>query len=136
MSLPTSPSQPAPEPFCWENLLRIAEHLHDPERIPLPANRDALYRSAVSRAYYAVYCTLREYAIKNYRFVPRGEAVDHDKLVYQLRTSGKFQKYTDLIHDMRRYRNKCDYDNTVERSLLNLSLTTINLAQTLINLTK
>ncbi|MBC7122403.1 MAG: hypothetical protein H5T94_04080, partial [Pseudothermotoga sp.] len=79
-----------------------------------------------SRAYYAAYCFLRDYAEKNLSFSPQHTSDDHYLLVKYLldlldaipNEYGGFKEQlhdiADTLQDLRVYRNKCDYDADVE----------------------
>jgi hypothetical protein len=63
--------------FDWRGYLDLARHLeHLATSSP---ESESLLRSAVSRAYFAVYCHARNYAKAYLGFVPREDADDHGR---------------------------------------------------------
>jgi len=84
--------------FAWENFVEVAEFLQS-------QNKDAYLRSAVSRAYYAACCTLRDAL----NIQVRNKSV-HKELGEKLRKCNKY--YADLLRRLRVLRNSCDYENS------------------------
>jgi uncharacterized protein (UPF0332 family) len=96
--------------FNWQEYLELAKELAGLQRSEY--SRECAYRSAVSRAYYSAFCWCRNYAEKHSGFKPTGEAKDHKYLREYLRKLGKdWGKIASKLDKLRRWRNKCDYDN-------------------------
>jgi uncharacterized protein (UPF0332 family) len=98
--------------FAWEDYLALANELSD------ASNSEAKLRSSISRAYYASYCSARNYMIINdHRTIPD----DESKHVFIMRYFGGFvprSKKTRLrtkisiqLDRMRIRRGDVDYEN-------------------------
>ena len=110
--------------FDWKDFLELARYLNN--RAAQTNVEKASKRSAVSRAYYAVYCFLRDFAEKNLSFSPQRTSDDHYLLVKYLldlpdaipNEYGRFKEQlrdiADTLRELRVYRNQCDYDANVE----------------------
>lgn len=94
--------------FDWVEYLNLASEL---------VNRDdeACQRSAVSRAYYAVFCTARDKFQNRGEFHPGRTADDHKDLWDALRNDYDMQRRQIGLEGnrLRGKRNKADYDNSV-----------------------
>jgi hypothetical protein len=108
-------------PFDWRAYFKLAKFL-----IKLASTafariilsdfaREALWRSGVSRAYYAAYCHVRNYARDRLGFQPRRSADDHAKLREHLRRNQGYIEIADLLNQLRSWRNNCDYDDITHR---------------------
>ena len=64
------------------------------------------------RAFYAAYCTSREYTISHPRFAPSGVSDDHRLLRTHFQSRGMVS-VASRLNDLRWWRNHCDYDNQV-----------------------
>lgn len=96
--------------FDWKEFLALAQSLAGTEGQGY--STEAANRSAISRAYYAAFCTVREYARTRMGFQPRGDAQDHQRLTTFLRQHGQSATAM-LLRDLRLWRNQCDYDTLV-----------------------
>lgn len=95
--------------FDWSEYLMVAQSL---SQGTVCNSVEAARRSAVSRAYYAAYGHARRYATRRLTFTPSRSADDHWRLCEYLAE----KRYEDLANDLeelRRWRNQCDYDDTV-----------------------
>ncbi len=64
--------------FEWKAYVDLAREL---EKQALGAvDKEALYRTVISRAYYGAFCHARNYAQAKHKFHPKGEAEDHQGL--------------------------------------------------------
>ena len=99
--------------FNWLEYLdqaRFLETLHR-EGLNNPGfSEEAALRSAVSRAYYAVFCHSRNYARDNQNFIPTEKSEDHRKLRRHFQKKGLINIASNL-NDLRKWRNYCDYDD-------------------------
>jgi hypothetical protein len=93
-------------PFDWQEYLKLAEHLRDNPAGAL--NQEAAGRSAVSRAYYAVFCHARNYAQMRENFIPLGDADDHRRLFDHFERTNK-RDIARHLQQLRRWRNDADY---------------------------
>ena len=102
--------------FNWRDYFVLAKNL-------LGRSDEASLRSAVSRAYYAAFCTARNYAIlKGFQSMATGK--DH-QLVEQFYSGQKSAKtIATNLGRLRISRNQCDYDDAVNnlQSIVNLSM--------------
>ena len=96
--------------FEWKKYLELARLLASEP--PNGCSEEAAKRSAVSRAYYAVFCHIRNYAKSNWGFQPENTAKDHKSLREFLRKNGETELASSL-NKLREWRNMCDYDNSV-----------------------
>lgn len=96
--------------FNWHDYLRLAEILVRGER---PENlAEAIYRTAVSRAYYAAFCLTRNYAEDKLGYRRKGNHKEHGELREYLKKQGKV-KMASRLNRLRSWRNKCDYKDRV-----------------------
>jgi len=93
--------------FQWDHFIRISEyllfHIKSPE-----ISEEALFRCAISRAYYGAYCSVRDYAEDNLSYKPSSGADDHQKLVEFLKEKKRFGEAQKLSR-LRICRNDADY---------------------------
>jgi hypothetical protein len=96
--------------FDWRESLRFARLLRLERR---GWSEEAGWRTAVSRAYDAAFCHLRNDAAAHRGFVPRRDAGDHGRLQAHLRDVGH-EAVAQQLGALRVWRNQCDYDDEVE----------------------
>jgi hypothetical protein len=96
-------------PFDWREFIGIAGVLYAGGG---PMDQESARRSAVSRAYYAAFCHVRNHAQQNFGFRPSYEARDHGALTEILRRRRDMRTPGQLAR-LRGWRNSCDYDNDV-----------------------
>lgn len=75
-------------------------------------SQEAADRSAVSRAYYAAFCWVRNYAGTKLGFSPQRGPDDHRRLREHLKRQGRQALASDL-NKLRVWRNECDYNDQV-----------------------
>lgn len=98
--------------FNWKELLALAKALQN-SGIPFPP--EATKRTIVSRAYYAAFCFLRNYAENHLGFRRKATGQDHRLLRDYLRAQGyPWNELADSLADLQKWRGQCDYDDTVE----------------------
>ena len=116
-------------PFDWKEYLDLAKLLQNQKRNGY--SQEAEFRSAVSRAYYAAFCHARNF-IRNYEdFIPSNNADDHFSVREYLRQQRKFD-IADNLNALRRWRNRCDYEDIVE-NLSDLLIDALKNAQEVID---
>ncbi len=99
-------------PFNWQDFLELAKDLQ--QKSAMGYFPEAAQRTAVSRAYYAVFCYLRDYAATNLGFAPQRSSRDHRLLREHLMGMGEgWAEIAEQLEDLRKWRNMCDYDATV-----------------------
>jgi uncharacterized protein (UPF0332 family) len=98
--------------FNWAEFLELAQALQN-----LSGERfsdEASNRTAVSRAYYAAFCTARNYAEANLGFTRTATPRDHALLRQHLQSlGGAWSIIAELLQELRVVRNMCDYEDTV-----------------------
>ncbi len=97
--------------FDWREYLELAKSLEHFQGEGF--SQEAVERAGVSRAYYALFCTLREYASRYMNFDPTGDHEDHQRLREHLRQNRQRNWAQDLGR-LRQWRNACDYENEIE----------------------
>lgn len=96
-------------PYRWEEFLDLARLLQGEAGKSLP--HEAALRSAVSRAYYAAFNHACVYAENNLSFRRTLDAEDHARLRAVFTRRGDIST-AELLDDLRKWRNTCDYDDT------------------------
>jgi uncharacterized protein (UPF0332 family) len=98
--------------FNWHEYLVLAQFLQSNGSNLGQVTQESAYRSAVSRAYYAAFCHSREYALHNYRFILQMTSADHNLVREEFRKR-RLYRISDILKDLRQWRNQCDYDNNI-----------------------
>ena len=98
--------------FQWDHFIRISEYLLSPIE-PSEISEEALFRCAISRAYYGAYCSVRDHAENYLSYEPSSGADDHSKLVNFLKEMKYFDQAQKLSR-LRQNRNKADYNLTAD----------------------
>lgn len=97
--------------FCWTKYLDVAKELAG-QPVNAEVSKEARLRTAISRAYYAVFQTLKEYLLE------KGETPSYKKNVHEW-VKERFdlpgnntiqQRIADDIDQLRKRRNSADYD--------------------------
>lgn len=98
--------------FDWTQFLELARDLA--QQTTAGYSREAAERTSVSRAYYAAFCYARNYAAQYQGFKPPQGAEDHRLLREHFKRLGKaWVELEENLDDLRKWRNECDYENTV-----------------------
>lgn len=110
--------------FKWSEYLVLAETLfHAKAKFP---DEEACFRAAISRAYYAAFCTARNRA-RGEGLILSDDARSHDVVASYYSNSGieVREKIGLLLHRLRGRRNRADYEDTMQRpdSVCETSLT-------------
>lgn len=99
--------------FDWKEFVLLAHQLVD--SFPSFSDREAVLRTAVSRAYYGAFCYVRDYAQENLRFQPSQTGKDHVLLRQFLQQQGsRWRSIAETLEDLRKWRNLCDYKQAVD----------------------
>lgn len=114
--------------FDWLHYTKIAHRLAEN---PFTDYQEACYRSAISRAYYGVFCLCRDRAaLKNYLPASPTDLPTHKKVIQTYRDSPhkKEKNLGRTLDELRRLRNRADYEgekeiktNDVQRAILMMS---------------
>jgi len=94
--------------FDWQDFLQVAEFCHKCETAT--PSREALCRTAVGRAYYAAFCSARDYATSKMSYTPTGNGDDHTLVRAHYRQAGKRDVHK-LLLQLYNWRCLCDYES-------------------------
>jgi uncharacterized protein (UPF0332 family) len=97
-------------PFDWKEYLNLAKSLQNKQWNVY--SQEAAFRSAVSRAYYAAFCHARNFIRDREDFIPYNNTIDHSRVRKHFERQRKFD-ISDNLNELRRWRNRCDYEDTV-----------------------
>ena len=88
--------------FAWREYIKLAEELI------IQNKKESCLRSGISRAYYGVFCIMRDKAgLKSYRERDvHGKVINH----YKSSNDGKERYVGKLLDELRKKRNDADYD--------------------------
>ena len=117
--------------FDWTEYLKLANYIQQ-QGSKSNLNREAAYRCAVSRAYYAAFCYARNHARDNRGFQPGYNAEDHEALPDFFDGINK-SDVADALLDLRQWRNSCDYHDRTPRNLTMMSTAAISTAGSIIS---
>ncbi|MBI1832213.1 MAG: hypothetical protein HYR84_12280 [Planctomycetes bacterium] len=95
--------------FDWKTLLDAAREMAQTASAGA-ANAEALFRSAVSRAYFSAFCYTRNYAESYLKYVPKQDERDHGSLRAHLKGKRRHAD-ADRLERLRQWRNDADYLN-------------------------
>lgn len=96
--------------FNWADYLSLAQSLHTQSN--LNTSQEAMFRCAVSRAYYAAFGHARNYARDRHGLVLRYNGDDHSLLRRHFQTRRQ-RGVADKLEDLRQWRNLCDYEDSI-----------------------
>ena len=109
-------------PFEWKSLLELARQM-ERDAGAGAADAEALFRSAVSRAYFSAFCHARNFAESFLNYQPRQDERDHGSLRAHLKGKRR-QGDADRLERLRQWRNNADYLNVLPWSDNQLVATT------------
>jgi uncharacterized protein (UPF0332 family) len=111
--------------FDWPYYLDVAQELADQAAEASPELQEAKYRAAISRAYYAVFCSARQHLSSIDRISePKYDNIhSHVKEAFRKSPDENRQDIGNHLDRMRKYRNAADYDLN-HPELINLSVRT------------
>lgn len=99
-------------PFDWAEYLAIARSLtRDGAESETRFGTEAAARCATSRAYYAAFCSARNYARDQRGFQPNGDGRDHALLRRHFRDTNRRQ-LAETLSRLQQMRERCDYDDS------------------------
>jgi len=118
--------------FDWREYLELAKKISNMNDLGL--SEEALYRSAVSRAYYAAFCWCRNFAYQRFGFKTSDTAKVHIELrEFFKRKGGNWVRLASQLNKLRSWRNKCDYEDEV-KGLSHMVKESIKLSENVINI--
>ena len=102
--------------FDWSDYLTLAKILAKQKSSPLLSD-EAYKRTAISRAYYAVFCSTLNFAYSSGEFTPTGTGADHEALIshFEESTDRSRQKIGVNLRRLRGNRTKAAYANIVNQ---------------------
>lgn len=102
--------------FNWSDYLTLAKSLAKQKSGPLLSD-EAYKRTAISRAYYAVFCSALDFADSHEEFTPTGTGADHEGLIshFEHSTDRSRRSAGAKLRRLRGNRNQVDYDNIVRQ---------------------
>ena len=97
--------------FKWSDFLVVADVLTQ-DASDLPYN-EAFYRIAISRAYYAAFCTMRNFLRDKGELLPSDKGDVHNEIIDWLRKSNDSERKTmgNRLNQLRAARNSADYED-------------------------
>jgi len=97
--------------FDWQEYIALAQWLCDNARVP-NCSEEASYRAAISRAYYAAFQCVLNFAVEKDNFQPKGGGDDHGRLLkhFALRGKGPRRRIYVALDRMRDNRRQADYE--------------------------
>jgi len=97
--------------FHWSDYLTLAESLVTDPAAPGP--REATLRAAISRAYYAAFCSARNLAKSRGEIVTTQTASEHGLVIAHFRGSSEpiRRRIGADLGRLRKHRNSADYDD-------------------------
>jgi hypothetical protein len=113
-------------PFEWRELLNLSEILLD--KISDFPDKEAVLRTAVSRAYFAAYGHAVRIAIDRYHFVALETAQDHGRLRRHFESLRMWDLARNL-QELRDWRNDCDYVSEPARNIKDMAKNAVYRAQ-------
>ncbi|HMW40668.1 MAG TPA: hypothetical protein PKD57_14770 [Saprospiraceae bacterium] len=111
--------------FDWRDLLPLAKTLQ--ENCPSGITPEAAYRTAINRAYYAVYGHSVRFAIEKYSYTPQGSAKDHSGVRRHFQRT-RSRQLSIMLEKLYENREKSDYEAIVP-DLSHLAKESVDLAQ-------
>ena len=97
--------------FPWSEYLNLSRNIV--QNIHNFNNHESVYRCAISRAYYAAFCSTRNYARDFQHFRPTGRGRDHTLVVNHFKDNGMLDIAFKLL-DLKGWREQSDYhDNSI-----------------------
>ncbi len=106
-------------PFLWKKYLELSSYLIDTASFSDQCDYEANYRAAISRSYYAVHCTLRQYLIKEGKIDRKSKPTSkntgvHEQVIQALSDYGIGTLQASIaatLSTMRKKRVQADYES-------------------------
>lgn len=121
--------------FDWSHYLKLAEILvNNTKNTPL---EEAAYRAAISRAYYAVFCSCRNFVrTQSDKIILADDATDHGTVrrYFREQSDKELQKIGRLLGNLRDDRNSADYNDEYYGNLAKDSTKVIKQAKQVLKL--
>lgn len=109
-------------PFSWKEYQSIALYLenmigNNDNQEQHYFSQEAVFRTAISRLYYAIFNISLEFACNNYNYNPPKEN-KHNDLINFL-SNNYSNDFSRQLKRIRKYRNECDYDKVIYYNIKN-----------------
>lgn len=99
--------------YMWADFMQVAQDLMI--SADMQSKMDARYRTAIGRAYYAVYCTARDYLIANGELTieedERRDLHAEVRRILKSHSNNARNLVSENLNTLREYRNSADYDS-------------------------
>lgn len=120
--------------FDWEDFLHIAKHL-DQMCASYYYTDESLKRNVMSRSYYSVFCSVRNYLIQKHSYPPKGNMrnSEHKRLTDFLQKIG-FYNAKKILLTMKRYRVQADYLDIISSNINVMASDSLKQAQIIMNM--
>ncbi|ADI02723.1 MAG TPA: hypothetical protein GXX39_08975 [Syntrophothermus lipocalidus] len=122
--------------FDWGEYLVLAQYLANFDDRDVSVSREAITRTAISRAYYAIFGLAQDYAKQYLGFTPYAKKRNspHRDLIdfYKRINKPQFRIMANDIRRLRDWRNKCDYEANAKICLEDVE-TALTIAQKILN---
>jgi uncharacterized protein (UPF0332 family) len=119
--------------FDWADFLTFADVLLREPNSPGPG--EASLRSAISRAYYAAFCSARNFARDREGLMPHRTPRDHQRIMahFQMAPDRTRRKIGIDLSRLRDNRNRADYDDVLVGEPISLAQSSIDIARNVLN---
>jgi uncharacterized protein (UPF0332 family) len=119
--------------FDWADYLRLAESLVSNPNSPGP--EEAALRAAISRAYYAAFCSARNLAESRGEMIRARRSTDHWQVIDHFQDTPEFvrQQIGADLGRLRRFRNNADYDDRLKDPPLTVARLSVSIAHGILN---
>ncbi len=106
--------------FDWKEYIKFSEELYNSK------TDEASLRSAISRAYYGAFGTIRPYCISRFNISSKSNPEIHRTIIEKLKTSGNKLEYStgNILSSLRDDRNNADYSSqfNITKSYVNKAI--------------
>lgn len=119
--------------FDWREYLDLAKLLRRPGSTI--SGNEACLRSAISRAYYSVFCYLRPLATRE-RLILTSSGRDHGLLLNHFKNSkdSAHKAIGKRLSRLFSYRKQADYEDFIHSNITKLAIASINMAEQALNI--
>jgi uncharacterized protein (UPF0332 family) len=107
-------------PFDWREFIKFSEELYNTK------SDEASLRSAISRAYYGAFGSIRPYCIERFKISSKNNHEIHRIVIEKLKSSSNSLEFStgNFLSGLREDRNNADYDNrsSISKPLVNKAI--------------
>lgn len=118
--------------FAWNDFLTLADGLL--RNLPSPGSEESRFRTAISRAYYAAFCSARATAASQDGLMISYAGEDHNRVTAHFRFARDplRRKIGWDLKRLRDFRNQADYDDVMIGTPRSLAQSSVALAQNIL----